>query len=336
MKIGKFNTSKKIFIIAEIGNNHEGNFELAKKLIKQAALAGADAVKFQTFIPEHISSGDKNRLKKLNNFKLSYEQFEKLAKYSKSKKIIFFSTPFDIESAKFLNNIQPVFKIASGDNNFYPLINKVASFGKPMIISTGGADLNLIKKVYKKIKKSWSAKKLSSKLAFLHCVSAYPVPFEEANLASIRYLKNIFPNIEIGYSDHTLGINAALYSVFVGARIIEKHFTLDKNFSKFRDHKLSADPKDLKLLVHQVRKAESMYGIEKKMIQKCERGINIYGRRSVAAAHNLKAGIKLSLSDFIWVRPGKGYAPGTEKKLVGRKTTRDLQFAQVINKKDFM
>ncbi|MDA7485752.1 N-acetylneuraminate synthase family protein [Candidatus Pelagibacter ubique] len=336
MKIGNINTSKKIFIIAEIGNNHEGNFELAQKMIEQAAAAGVDAVKFQTFIPEHISSGDQARLERLRGFKFSHDQFTKLSIIAKKMGLIFFSTPFDIESAKFLNTIQPVFKIASGDNNFYPLIDTVASFGKPIIVSTGSANLDLIQKVYELIIKTSKNKGLNPSLAFLHCVSSYPVPDNEANLASIIYLKKLFSNLVIGYSDHTLGIEAAVLSAIAGARIIEKHFTLDKNYSDFRDHHLSANPNEMRLLVERVRKAESMLGIEEKKPQICEKAMNIVGRRSIAAARDLPVGAKLKWSDFIWIRPGKGYPPGEENKLIGKKIIRELKIGQIILKSDFV
>ena len=216
MKIGKIDTDKKVFIIAEIGNNHEGSFKIAKKMISEAADTGVDAVKFQTFIPEHfVSHQDQSRLNRLRNFQLSYNQFSELSKFAKKKGLIFFSTPLDIESAKFLNTIQPVFKISSGDNNFYPLIDTVTKFRKPIIISTGVADTDDIKKIYNKVSKSWSSKKkVHLNLAFLHCVSSYPVPNEQANLASIIYLKKMFPKVVIGYSDHTLGIDAAVFRAF--------------------------------------------------------------------------------------------------------------------------
>ena len=338
MKIGNINTKKKVFIIAEIGNNHEGNFELAKQMLSQAAVAGADAVKFQTFIPKNlVSNEDQERLKQLSRFQLSYEQFTELALIAKEKGLIFFSTPFDIESAKFLNTIQPIFKIASGDNNFYPLIDTVASFGKPMIVSTGVADLDLIKKVYDKISKIWANKKEDyPSLALLHCVASYPVPDEQANIASIIYLKKLFPQAVIGYSDHTLGIDAAVLSVIAGARIIEKHFTVDKNYSTFRDHKLSADPKEMRLLVDQVRKAEVMLGIEEKKTQNCEKEMNIVGRRSIAAARKLSIGSTLAWDDLIWVRPGKGFPPGDENRIIGKKIIRELKMGQIIQQNDLV
>ena len=336
MKIGNFNTKNKVFIVAEIGNNHEGNFEIAKKLIKEAADAGVDAVKFQTFIPEQfISSKDQLKLSRLKNFQLSFEQFEQLSKFAKKKGVIFFSTPLDIKSAKFLNNIQPVFKISSGDNNFYPLIETVAKFGKPLILSTGIANDNDINKVYDKISKIWSKKKKNLiNLAFLHCVSSYPAPSDQANLASILHMKKLFPKVVIGYSDHTYGINVPVLSVAAGARIVEKHFTLDKNFSDFRDHKLSADPKEMHLMVNKIREIEKIIGKEEKKMQLCEKNMKKYGRRSLAAAHNLLKGNKLKKSDLIWVRPGEGFSPGNEKKILGKKLCKDLQMGEIIKKKD--
>ena len=337
MKIGNINTNKKVFIVAEIGNNHEGNFELAKKMINAAAATGVDAVKFQTFLPEHfVSFEDQSRLKRLRSFQLSYKQFRELSKVAKKKGLIFFSTPLDIESAKFLNSIQPIFKISSGDNNFYPLIDIVSSFGKPLIVSTGAADTNDIKRVYDKISKIWSSKKKSHRnLAFLHCVSSYPVPNEQANLASIIHLKKMFPKVVVGYSDHTLGIDAAVLSVMAGARIVEKHFTLDKNFSDFRDHQLSADPEEMCLMVNKIREVEKIFGKEEKKPQQCEKGMNILARRSIAAVCDLKVGTKLSSSDLTWVRPGKGFSPGEEKKIIGKKINRDLRMGEIFKKSHF-
>ena len=332
MKIGKINTAKKVFIIAEIGNNHEGSFELAKKMINAAAATGVDAVKFQTFIPEkYVSNVDQLRIKKLRSFQLSYDQFNKLSLIAKKKGLIFFSTPFDIDSAKFLNTIQPIFKISSGDNNFYSLIETVLSFKKPLIISTGASDISDIEKLYKKISKNYI---LKNNLAFLHCVSSYPVPNNETNLASISYLKKKFPNVTIGYSDHTLGIDAAVFSVMFGARIVEKHFTLDKNYSDFRDHQLSVDPNEMSLLVKKIRKAEIMLGKEEKKIRKCENEMNTMGRRSIAVNRDIAKGEKLQKPDFILLRPGYGFLPEEEKKLLGKKTNRYIKKYEIITKKD--
>ena len=336
MKIGKIDTDKKVFIVAEIGNNHEGNFEVAKHMIIEAAAAGVDAVKFQTFIPEQfISSEDQSRINRLRSFQLSYLQFKKLSKVAKKKGLIFFSTPLDIKSAKFLNTIQPIFKISSGDNNFYSLIDTVAGFGKSMIVSTGATDIKSLKKVYNKVLKAWSSKKKRNlNFAFLHCVSSYPVPNDQVNLASIKYLKKMFPNVVVGYSDHTIGIDAAVSSVVAGARIVEKHFTLDKKYSDFRDHQLSADPKEMTMLVNQIRKNEKMLGKEEKKPQSCEKEMKILGRRSIAVARDLSARTKLSSFHLTWVRPARGFLPGQEKKVLGKKLRKNLKLGDIVRKID--
>jgi Sialic acid synthase len=277
MKINQIDTDEQVFIVAEIGNNHEGDFDVAQELIRQAAIAGADAVKFQTFVPElYVSSEDQERLERLRKFQFSFEQFHNLKKFAKVQGIIFFSTPFDLVSAEELNKFQSLFKVSSGDNTYIRLLQKVASFKKPTIVSSGLAsvkDLELVCKI-------WSDVNAIKKLAILHCVSSYPVPIEEANLLAISELKKVFPDIVIGYSDHTLGIQASCSAVAIGARIIEKHFTLDKNYSDFRDHQLSADPSEMKDLVEQIRIIEKSLGGGQKTSQQSELGNLTAVRRS--------------------------------------------------------
>ncbi len=315
---------KKVFIVAEIGNNHEGKFETALNLIDQACIAGADAVKFQTFKAENfISSSEKQRFNKLKSFQLSYEEFEKIANYAKKKKIIFFSTPLDIESAFFLNKIQKLFKIASGDNNFYELIKVVSSFKKFTIISSGLANLKTLKKITDFVPEN--------RLAFLHCVSSYPVDKEEINLLEIQKLKNEFPKIPIGYSDHSKDYLIPIYAVILGAQIIEKHFTLDKKFSNFRDHSLSADPKEMRLIVNRIRELEIILGKKKIYIKKSEQK-NIQDlRRSFAVSEDLPKNHILKKNNLIFLRPGCGL---TKKKLIiGKKLSKNLKSGMIIKSK---
>ena len=331
MKIEHLDTARRVFIVAEIGNNHEGSFAVAQEMIGRAAEAGADAVKFQTIIPERlVCADDKDRLTRLRRFQFSYEQYQELSRQAKEAGVIFFSTPFDLQSANFLNNIQSVFKIASGDNNFFPLIETVASFGKPMIVSTGLADIALIDRLYADIRKIWLKGGLSPGLAFLHCVSAYPVPQEQANLRAIATLKARFPDAVIGYSDHTLGIDVALYAVAAGARIIEKHFTLDKNYSDFRDHQLSADPEELRCMVDSIRKMETIMGSGEKTSQACEEELRNSVRRSIAAAIPIPRGKTLQHDDLTWLRPGSGLPPGEESRLIGQTLRRSLLHGELI------
>lgn len=337
MIIEGHNTDNKVFIIAEIGNNHEGDFALAEEMMVRAAEAGADAVKFQTFIPEYyVSNADAARLERLRKFQLKNEQFEKLSFKAKNLGIIFFSTPFDLESAKFLNNIQSVFKVASGDNTFVQLINEVSGFGKPVIISTGLADLNVIDSLYDVIYKEWDGRQINPGLSFLHCVSSYPVPLDQANIGAIHSLKERYPKAVIGYSDHTIGSDAAIYAVAAGARILEKHFTIDKNYSDFRDHQLSADPGEFSNLVRAIRKLEVAMGSGIKESQVCEKEMFNPMRRSIAAKKPLSAGTILDLDHFIWVRPGNGIGPGSEEMLIGRTLGKDFEMGEIITVKNLL
>lgn len=327
MRIANFDTGKRVFVIAEIGNNHEGDFHLAQEMIGRAAEAGADAVKFQTFVPEsYVSCSDPERLERLRKFALAKPDIERLSKQASECGIIFFSTPFDIESAHFLNSFQPLFKIASGDNNFFPLIDVIASFDKPTLISTGLADLNLLDKLHG----TWEGQTDMQKLAFLHCVASYPVPNEQANLGAIATLKRRYPDITVGYSDHTLGIDASVCAVAAGATIIEKHFTLNKKYSDFRDHQLSADPTDLKLLVEKIRTVEILLGSGDKKPQLCEVGVETAMRRSIAVARDIPKGTVLGFDDLIWVRPGNGIQPGNEDLVIGKLLNRSLQRGEII------
>ena len=262
----------KVFIVAEIGNNHEGSFANAKKLIYAAKKTGVDAVKFQTFKTEnYVNRKEKKRFKKLKKFELTGNEFFKLYEIAKKNKLKFISTPFDIESANFLGSFVDFFKISSGDNNFYQLIETVLSYKKPTIISTGLLNYKEIKNLVKFVKEQKFPLK---KLTLLHCVSAYPASDFEANLKSIEFLKKKLP-VKIGYSDHTLGTLASVIATSYGAKVIEKHFTLDKKFSNFRDHEISADKNEMKKLVVDVNRAYSMLGKFNKEISKSEKKTRI-------------------------------------------------------------
>ena len=327
MKSYKFKKDE-VFVIAEIGNNHEGSFEVAKEMIHAAANANVNAVKFQTMNPKlFISSNDQKRINQLMKFRLENEEILKLASEAKRLGLIFFSTPFDLESAKFLNNIQPIFKISSGDNNFIQLINTVFEFKKNTIISTGLANESEIDTIYR----NWLDRDPEFELALLHCVSSYPVPSKEANLGTINWLKNKYPRAVIGYSDHTIGNEACCLAVSAGAMIIEKHFTIDKNFSDFRDHKLSADLNEMKELVNKIKLIKEMLGTEDKLLQFCEKDMKLAMRRSIAAARDISAETILKESDFLWVRPGDGHPPGEENLFLGKKLKKDVIQGEILS-----
>lgn len=330
MKIDKFNLDKEILIVAEIGNNHEGSCALAEEMVGRAAEAGADAVKFQTIVPEKlVSSSQKDRIRQLERFRLSYDEFERLHKVAERENILFLSTPFDIQSARFLNSLLPAFKIASGDNNFFPLIDVVARTGKPIILSSGLADLNQIIVTRDFIQGIWREQGIDQELAVLHCVVSYPTPPQEANLLAIRQLRDQL-GVTVGYSDHTLGIEAAVLSAVLGARIIEKHFTVDKNYSDFHDHQLSADPQEMALLVKRVRETLELLGDGEKRVQDSEREEVFEARRSIVASHDLQKGKVLQWADLSWRRPAGGLSPGREAELVGRKLTRSIATGEYI------
>ena len=312
-----FENLKKTFIVAEIGNNHEGSFELACKLINKAKEAGVDAVKFQTFKTEDfIHPSEKKRFKILKKFELTNENFYKLSVISKKKGLKFISTPFDLKSAVFLSNLVDLFKIASGDNNYNKLIETVLKYKKPTLISTGLLNFTELLNLYKFIKN----KKFSlSRLAFLHCVSAYPVPDNEINLLSIKFLKEKFP-ITVGFSDHTLGLYASVAAIVLGAKIVEKHFTIDNNFSRFRDHKISLNPHDMKKLVNSIRLIEKMLGKNEKKIQPSE-SKNLFSiRRSLYASRNIYKNSIININDVSILRPLYLLNPNHLKKIINNKT----------------
>lgn len=317
MIIKKNNTKNKIFIIAEIGNNHEGSIVNAKKMIKLAKKSGADAVKFQTMRPnKFIDANDTIRIKQLKKFEFTNKQFINLKKYCDKLKIIFLSTPFDLESVDDLKPLVPLFKISSGDNNYFELIEKVLETQKPLIISTGLNNKNDTDLLFKFIKKKNKFKtNFIDQIAFLHCVSNYPTSLYDASIENINYLKKY--KCTVGYSDHTIGIEACLTAAVLGARIIEKHFTIDKNFSDFRDHAMSADPKEFKRMVDSIRKIEILCNKNTNNNRFTENNINL--RRSARYASDIKAGIILNSGSIKWVRPANGILFINKSKIVGKK-----------------
>ena len=328
MKIGNFDTDKQVFIVAEIGNNHEGSYTLAEEMIGLAAEAGANAVKFQSIIPKKlVSPKDMDRIAQLHRFQLSQEQTEKLKGIADREGVLFLSTPFALESVAFLNNLVPAFKVASGDNNFYPLLATIAKTGKPILLSTGMAGLAEIKEAVAFLHSTWKDQGIpSTSLAVLHCVVSYPTPPAEANLLAIRTLQTL--GMTVGYSDHTLGIEAAVLSCALGARIIEKHFTINKNYSSFRDHQLSADPPELKEMVARIRATQVLLGDGEKRVMDSERESRV--RRSIVAGRRIEAGEIITGKDLNWVRLGHGLEPGCEQSLIGKRVRATIDDGDAI------
>lgn len=322
---------KKPIIVAEIGNNHEGNFSKAIKLIDSASKSGADAVKFQTYRIESYYNQkftEKKRFKRLKKFQLTFEEFAKLSNYTKKKGLVFYSTPFDIDSAIFLNKIQKLFKISSGDNNFYPLIELLKSFNKPIIISTGLLNYSDIKK----LTKQFDYYKDKNKLGILHCVSSYPATDKILNLNSVRFLKEKFPKFKIGYSDHSLGIDSCKIAIILGAFMVEKHFTLDKNTSNFHDHKISANPTELKDLVNFSNNFKSMLGDYKKIakIQEIKNKKNL--RRSAYFKRDIRSGYRVLSRDIDWLRPFNNSSIKSLRELKRKKLLKNVKKGDLIIK----
>jgi len=332
MIIGQHILGSRPLIVAEIGNNHEGSFETAAKLVEAAAECGVDAVKFQTFRTEYyVSTADEERFKRLKSFELTQSQFLQLCQLTHKLGLLFISTPFDLDSAKFLAPLVDALKIASGDNDFYPLLDLVAATDKPLIISTGVSDLTQVERTVARIRGGRPPEKLN--LALLHCVSSYPAPPSDINLRAIPFLRRRM-NVPIGYSDHSLGITACVGAAALGAVILEKHFTLDHHFSSFRDHQLSATPAQMSKLVQEVHNLWPMLGHEEKVVQKSETDNCTAVRRSIVAVRDLAINHKLTLEDITWVRPGGGLAPGQEVLLLDRRLKRPIKAGERLTPHD--
>jgi N,N'-diacetyllegionaminate synthase len=329
MRIGSVDLDHDVLVVAEIGNNHEGDVGLAEELVGLAAAAGAQAVKFQTIVPERLVGPDQTtRLAQLRRFALSAEDHARLARAAAKAGVMFLSTPFDVDSVAMLEPLVPALKVASSDNNFVALLQRIAAANKPVLLSTGMTDLAGARAALDTVRHAWRERNVDPGVVLLHCVSAYPTPSEEANLLAIPALAAL--GVTVGYSDHTLGITAAPLAVALGARVIEKHFTIDHDHSEFRDHKLSANPAELKMLVERIREANALLGNGTKRIMPSEAATAIAARRSIVAARDLPAGHAITVTDLTWLRPSGGLRPGQETVLIGRKLRRAVGAGQQL------
>lgn len=324
------------FIIAEAGVNHNGSVALAKKLIDAAKDAGVDAVKFQTYRTEDIvnKSAEQAEYQKKNTGKvesqfdmlkrleLSYDSFRELKKYCDKKKIIFMTTAHTESALDFVDEIVPAFKVGSGDLNNYPFLERIAKKGKPMIISTGMSKLEEIVEAVRVITK------YNKDLVVLHCTTQYPTPKEYANLKAMETLRKELGCL-IGYSDHTEGIEIPLYAASLGAVVIEKHFTLDRNMEG-PDHKASLEPKELKDMVEKIR-MNFRYDIPKEYLgtgikkpTKEEIEVAKIARKSIVAREYIPKGTIIT-SEYITIkRPGDGIDPKFYDDVIGKKTKKDI------------
>lgn len=336
MKIGPLDTSSKVALIAEIGNNHEGSAGRAEELIEAAFASGADAVKLQTFVPElYVSKAQPARLEQLKRFSLCDDDLHRLLETFGSRGMPVFSTPFDLISLQQLS-LAPLIKISSGDITFAQLLIAAARAKKDMIISTGASDLFEVQWAVDLVRSTWEEVRYRGSLAVLHCVSAYPAPNDSLNLRAIVALGQALPETVIGYSDHALGIEAAVAAVGMGARIIEKHFTLDKKYSSFRDHQLSATPCEFEDLRNRIDELQEMLGTGEKVPHRVEAEMRTVIRRSLATSRNLPEGHKLGADDVCIVRPGSGLAPARLDDVLGRTLRRSTTAGHTLTETDVL
>jgi N,N'-diacetyllegionaminate synthase len=316
------------YFIAEAGLNHNGDLNIAKKIIDAANDAGADAVKFQTFKTEKFVTKNNQYFDVFKNAELSYSDFDELNNYSKEKHVTFFSAPFDIESADYLNKINvPCFKIASSDLTNIPLIMHIAKMKKPMIISTG---VSIMKEIEEAVNACYFQG--NDQISLLHCIASYPTPYDEVNLTAINTMKKQF-NHPVGYSDNGEPTLVDIAAVSMGANIIEKHFTLDKKMEG-PDHSFSIDPSGLTELISQIRMIDKMKGNGEKLPQPSE----LFGkdalRKSLTAKSDLKLGEILTPDKILIKRPVGGIEPKYLDHIIGRKINKDISEDSLINWKD--
>ncbi len=330
MKLKNYKDKNKIYIIAEIGNNHEGNFETAKRLIIAAAKTGVDAVKFQIYkTNKYVSINDNTRFNQLKKFELNEYQFERLSEIAYKNNLAFIATPFDLKSAELTGKICDAIKVSSSDNGFFPLVEKVSQLNKPIFMSTGLYNIDYITKSYEILENSIGI----TNFALFHCVTAYPVPINEANINAIKSLIKKF-DCHIGYSDHTIGKTACIAAASLGANIIEKHFTLDNNYSDFRDHKMSANPSQMTSLVKNLRILEKLLGSGVMRPSKSEINSDALLRRSIISNKYMPKGYVIKKDDLDWVRPSGGMKPGRENELINHITTREISKGSILSPRD--
>lgn len=339
--------NKSTIIIAEAGVNHNGSIENAKKLVDVAVKAGADYVKFQTFKAKNLVSklaikadyqkinlkdGVDTQYEMLKKLELSDQNHKELIEYCSRKKIRFFSTAFDVEGLKYLNSLNfDFFKIPSGEITNYQYLKTIASFNKPVILSTGMSTIQEIEDALKIIK---LYKIENHQIVILHCNTEYPTPYEDVNLNAMLSMKNKF-GVNVGYSDHTLGIEVPIAAVAMGAKVIEKHFTLDRNMYG-PDHAASLEPSELIEMVKSIRNTElALSGNGIKLPSKSEIKNKSIARKSIHIANKVFKGGLIDEKHFISLRPGDGISPMRIPQIIGKKFSRDLNQYDKLELSDF-
>ena len=338
-----------VFIVAEIGCNHNGSKEQAHRMVLEAKQCGVDAVKFQTFKAKDLIScyapkaeyqkettgTADSQLEMTAKLELSHDDLIELKAYAESLGLIVFSTPFDMGSVEFLDSIgQKLWKIPSGEVTNLPYLQRIGGIqreGKKIILSSGMATVEEMKTC---IGILVDAGTREQDIILLHCNTEYPTPDCDINLLAINDLKEQFPNVSVGFSDHSVGYTAAIGAAILGVSLIEKHFTLDKNLPG-PDHKASATPEELKLLCENVRRIEVMAGSAKKIVTESERKNKIVARKSIVALCPIQAGEVFSEKNIACKRPGNGISPMEWYNIMGKKAERDFGTDELITADGF-
>lgn len=331
-----------VYVIAEAGVNHNGSVKNAFKMIDCAKECGCDCIKFQTFKTDALvtsnapkadyqmrnTNGSNNQFAMLKSLELNDREFEELKAHCNEIGIEFMSTPFDIESVDVLEKIGVTrYKISSGDINNKQLLQYVAKTGKSMVVSTGMSTIEEVRKAV-----DWIEQVGNHQITLLHCTSNYPTSYDEVNMKAMQTLQQKF-GYPIGYSDHTKGDLASIVAVAMGATVIEKHFTLDKNMEG-PDHKASLNVEELKEMVDDIRAVETIMGSGVKQPMKSELNTRSVARKSVVLAHNIQKGEILKKEDLVLKRPGNGLAPEYLDELIGKVLVRNMRAEEMITWKD--
>ena len=341
--IDYFNKLQKAFVIAEAGVNHNGDLKKAFEMIEAAVNAGVDAIKFQTFKAEKLVSGiadmasyqkhnlgsDMSQLEMIRKLELSFDDFAELKAYCDRQGIMFLSTPFDEVSADFLTEMVPMFKIGSGEITNIPFLKHIAQKKKPIILSTGMSSLSDIETALSAMHCEGA-----SDISLLHCTTNYPCPFNEVNLRAMLTIGQAF-KLPIGYSDHTLGIEVPVAAVALGAKIVEKHFTLDRQLPG-PDHKASLEPEELAAMVKSIRNVEAALGDGIKRPNPSELETMIAARKSLVASKDLEKDQLLRPEDVCIKRPGNGLQPSLMAIVVGKKLRKCVKKDELFTWEHFM
>lgn len=326
-----------VYIIAEAGVNHNGNFDLACKLVDAAKASGVDCIKFQTFKSRNLVSqnakkaeyqkettGDGSQVDMLEKLELSFDKFLSLKDYCDRVGICFLSTSFDFDSIEFLNSINmPFWKIPSGEITNYPYLVALAKTGKPVVMSTGMCEMTEIEDAIKVLRENGT-----KEIKLLHCNTEYPTPYEDVNLRAMEAMRDRF-GLEVGYSDHTKGIEVPVAAVALGATVIEKHFTLDRNMEG-PDHKASLEPHELASMVSSIRHIEKALGNGNKTPSPSEKKNIAVARKSIVAKKIISAGEVLTKENITVKRPGTGISPMKWLSVIGTKAVRDFEEDELI------